>query len=233
MEKFKEFFSKNKKEVEVPDLEKVKNRVEEYKEIPIIKEILLKIEKELPEGLKYHNVNHAKDVMESAVFLGLADGLSDRELELLAIASACHDGGFLERRDKNEEIGAKMAKEAMEKSGNYTKEEIQTIVESIEDTEVQMTDNGLNQIEKGRNTLSDYLLDADVSHFAKEDFTERTKLVAKEFGVDLDDKEAYKNYLNDTLKFLNNHKWKSNAAKSLFEKTKEDNIEKIRKGTEE
>ncbi len=206
---------------------KIQKALEALKEKPIIKEVLDRLSKELPKNLSYHNEKHTDEAMHDAVFFGVADGLSERELELLAVAAAYHDAGFIERPNKNEAVGAKMADEAMKKSGGYSEEEMKTVAEAIEDTEVKMTDKGLNQIEKGRNKISGYLLDADVGNFGRKDFPKKTELVAKEVGVNVNDPAAYNKFLQGTWRFQENHQWKTEAAKRLREEQKQENIRNL------
>jgi len=201
--------------------------VEALKEKPVIKEAFQRLEKELPENLRYHDKNHSYEVMHDAVFLAVADGLSEREMEIIGVEAAWHDAGFIEKPGKNEAIGSLMAIEAMRKDGGYSEEEIKLVSDGIEDTEVRMTENGLNQIEKGRNKLADYLLDADVGNFGREDFMDKTKLVAREAGVDVSNPAAYRQFLGGTLKFVKNHEWKTEAAKKWRSGQKENNVKRL------
>jgi len=206
---------------------KVKETIKKLEEHSLVKNAFLRLQKELPKDLVYHNAEHTKTVLDNVVKLAVFDNLSDSDIELLGIAAAYHDLGYTERKNKNEVIGAQIVVDALKNSGTYTDEQIQYTKESIEDTEVEITENGLNQREKGRNKLSDYLLDADLSSFGSEDFSKKTMLVAREFGVDIDDEKQRHDYLKDTLKFLENHKWKSEAGKKLFSEQKDKNIEWI------
>jgi HD superfamily phosphodiesterase len=77
---------------------------------PLVSEALQVLDK-LPEGLYYHNKQHTVNVISAAVKCAELDGISSRDLELLAIAAAWHDTGYINRRNQNEIIGADLARE--------------------------------------------------------------------------------------------------------------------------
>lgn len=210
------------------NLEEIEKKAQEtlklLREKPIIKEVLERLKTELPPGLAYHNAEHTDDVLGEAILLAIYDNLPKEDVELLAIAAAYHDSGFIKRPNLNEEIGARIAAEAMEKY-SYSADKIKIVAEAIEDTQVRMTKKGLNQIVKGRNKTSDYLLDADVANFGREDFKEKVDLVFKESKI-LDRRE----FLAGTFNFLINHSWKTEAAKKLRQPQKEKNIAALRYG---
>ena len=60
--------------------------------------------------LYYHHYDHALSVMERALYLGKEEGVSEDELEMLAIAALFHDTWFVIQYDENEYIGAKIAR---------------------------------------------------------------------------------------------------------------------------
>jgi len=62
------------------------------------------------EDYYYHHYEHALDVMERAVYLWGKEGANEIEKEILALAGLFHDTGFVIQYDKNEYIGAKIAR---------------------------------------------------------------------------------------------------------------------------
>lgn len=97
---------------------------------PLVSEALQVLDK-LPEGLYYHNKQHTVNVISAAVKCAELDGISSRDLELLAIAAAWHDTGYIIRRNQNEIIGADLAREAMIRTGLYLPEEIAQVTAAI------------------------------------------------------------------------------------------------------
>src|SRR5690606_38647195 len=137
-------------------------------QMEIVQSILEKLEKDLPEDLYYHNYNHTISVFKEAILFAVYDGLSEREIELLAIASAYHDAGFLFQREDNESIAARLVAEEMKKTKQYENSEIKLVQEMIEDTKLFFEENSYKR--NCSNKLSKYLLDADLSNLGRDDF---------------------------------------------------------------
>ena len=150
--------------------------------------------------------------MRQTLELAAADELDDRDALLLAIAAAFHDAGFLKQRPKNEPIGAKMAVEAMAKSGRFSLDERELVEQMILDTQLVM--EGPAQIANSR--LSPWLLDADLANLGRDDFWDQTKLLAKELNIDL------QNMMTQAL--MERHDWQSPAGRRLFGAKKESNF---------
>ena len=75
-----------------------------------IDHILNRLEKELPENLYYHGHHHTVDVMESVRVIATSENVSSDELDLLLVATAYHDCGFLNQYKNHEEEGCKIVR---------------------------------------------------------------------------------------------------------------------------
>ncbi|MBX7137557.1 MAG: HD domain-containing protein [Oligoflexia bacterium] len=199
---------------------KVQKKLEQLRSKPIIARILKELELHLPKSLYYHGLKHTEDVMHQAVLYAVYDDLSEREIELLAIAAAYHDSGFLKSLVDNETLGAKMARDAMRESGAYTEAEIELIAKMIVDTAVVHEPPERKQIPS--SFLSGYLLDADLSNFGREDFFDRLEEVRLEMGANKGQ------FLNTTLQLISSHDWHSAAAKALREEQKRRNLRNLK-----
>lgn len=193
---------------------------EELKRHPIVAATLALLAEELPKGLSYHAYSHTEDVLSEVIRFGVTDKLSPRDLELLAIAAACHDLGFIKSPVMNEPIGAAFAREQMEKQGGYTPEEISLVERMILDTALVDTGHGPRQIPS--TDLSRYLLDADLSNFGRDDFFDKGELQRLELGQDQDI------FRKNSYALLNSHRWLTNAARSLRQKKKEQNVSMLK-----
>lgn len=156
-------------------------RCAELLSLPILKSIFDELRAKLPTSLCYHSVEHTYDVVRETVRFALHDGLDARTIELLAIAAAYHDSGFLVQPDDNEPIGAERACEAMTAAGGYDEAEIALVKNLILDTKLVAIENGILQ-QQPTTELSKYLLDADLSNFGRDDFFEKISLLEKENG---------------------------------------------------
>ena len=184
--------------------------------MPIVAGILREMEQGLPAGLYYHNLPHTLDVFHEAILFGVVDGLTKRELELLAIGAAYHDAGFLDAKSNNEDQGALRAEADLKKLGSFSAEEIKLVGRMIRDTRVMQDATGARQI--ATTKLSGYLCDADLSNLGREDFFEKLELVRKEIGL------AKSGFLKSTLQLIGGHDWYSPAARKLREAQKRQNI---------
>jgi len=179
--------------------------------------MLRQLETELPDSLIYHNVEHTREVMQLAHTLGVDEGLSARQLELILIAAAFHDSGHLKGLAGDESCGAELAEAAMRKAGGYSEEEIKMVARMILDTQVHFSEEGLHA--SSDCPLSPYLRDADLFNFGTTDFFEKIELVRRE--VDSPSKE---DFYPRTLRMMQVHKWQTRAAQRLWQPQKVVNV---------
>ena len=176
-------------------------------ESAVISPIIANLEKDLPDTLFYHTIVHTKDVLCESLKFGILGGLSDRQLELLAIAAAYHDSGYLVRMEDNEIIGAESAENAMREAGTYSDAEIKLVSDMIIDT--KLNDLGSLFVRTISSELAEYLLDADLSNLGREDFFKKGELLKKELNLS---PEVFHTL---TLKLIENHEWQTTAAEKL------------------
>jgi len=188
---------------------------------PIIAPLLRRLAAELSPALYYHAAAHTENVFDEAMLLAAYDGLSARQTELLAIAAAFHDAGFIVRTHDNEVIGAQMAVDAMRGFGGYSPEEISLVERSILDTKVVGTLYGFHQIPT--TELAGYLLDADLGNLGRDDFFQNGELMYRELNV------PRELFLINTLELMYGHRWNSPAGLALREPKKQENVAALRK----
>ena len=122
--------------------------------------IMKVLEKGLSDKLRYHSIEHTKDVVKAVERIALSEGVTDEGLFLLKSAATYHDAGFVEQYDKNEPIGARLAEEILPKYG-YTEQHIQTIKELIFVTQIP---------HQPKNKLEEIICDADLDYLGRDDF---------------------------------------------------------------
>jgi len=185
----------------------IEDACNKYMQSPLISNILNRLESELPKNLYYHNVNHSKDVLCECIKFGILGGLTEKELELLAIASAYHDSGYLFRMDDNEVLAAEFVEKTMKDAGAYSEEEIKIVSDMIIDT--KLNDLGSIFVRTISSDIAEYLLDADLSNLGREDFFDKGELLKKELNL------APDVFYSLTLKLLDKHQWQTEVAKKL------------------
>ncbi len=174
----------------------------------------------LPSGLYYHAASHTDDVIREVILLGLTDSLPERSIELLTVAAAFHDTGFIVAGKENETYGAERARSYLSSQDIYSASEIETIYQIILDTKLQFLHDGPRQVP--RSLLAQYLCDADVGNLGRHDFFEKAELYRKELAKEK--KEFYKGF---TLAFMQAQRWHTPAAQKLRGPTKEENLNKL------
>ncbi len=176
--------------------------------------VLSFMEKSLPEKLYYHSLKHTKDVVKSVERIALLEGVTDEGLFLLKTAAILHDAGFIERYDKNEEIGARMATEILPKYG-YTEQHVKTIVELIHVTELP---------HKPINKLQEIICDADLDYLGTDDFEEIADRLRREL-MEMGKLESRKQWDEIQVKFLKQHQYFTQTAIQMRQEKKMENLQ--------
>jgi uncharacterized membrane-anchored protein YitT (DUF2179 family)/predicted metal-dependent HD superfamily phosphohydrolase len=114
--------------------------------------ILRKLEKELPEHLTYHNVQHTSAVFNHAKELAVGENITGDELDLLLTAALFHDSGFLVTYQNHEEASCNIAREELV-AFDYTPEQIEFVCSLIMATKMP---------QQPQTILQQVLCDADL-----------------------------------------------------------------------
>lgn len=192
----------------------------EFLEHPVVAEALKRLENGLSPTLTYHSVEHTRDVLREVVTLASEDALSERDVELLAIAAAWHDVGFLYARAANEPLAAQALSTFLTKDDRYVANEIELLRSMILDTAL-VKDSGV-PMQVATTRLSPYLLDADLANFGRPDFLEKCELQRLEINSDKAP------FLLETLLLITKHSWLTPAAQRKWSASKLKNIERLK-----
>jgi hypothetical protein len=204
-------------------------------ELTIIQRALYDIACHLPDNLFYHSIEHTKNVMQTVYDLAVADNLSPRKIEILVVAAAYHDWGYLETSAHNEPIGAKKAVSEMTNIGGYSSTETSEVESAILSTALEKNKDGV-LVQNPRTELGKYLCDADLSGFGRPRFFNDSLNVLKERngpnisnGADLlNNKDKVLSFLQSTLTMVEAHTYQTPAAKADFDSQKEVNTQRLR-----
>ena len=173
--------------------------------------------RELPSNLRYHAYPHTEEVLNESILFAMYDGVSERDIELLAIASAFHDAGYVERYADNEEIGAALAARAMRAAGTYSDEEIHEVEQMVLST--KLFHSGPQNAERHEYTiLSGYIMDADWGSFGRDDFFEKCDLLIEEVGANRE------TFYSLSHQLVSNQVWLTNGAYMLRNRKKLQNL---------
>lgn len=208
-----------------------KEMADRMRRLPIVQEAFTLIEKRLPEKypeaakrfldvLPYHGKHHGEDVLKEAILFAMVEGgVSQRDIELLAVAAAYHDAGFIEQYDNNEEIGARIAEEKIREIGGYSEEEIERVKKAILSTRTKPEEKRFIQMVEDDDIISKILADADVSNFGRTDFAELRERIYQELvavgKIPNDTPENKQEFIKFTKKYFSGHRWQTEAARKL------------------
>ncbi|GAG78202.1 unnamed protein product, partial [marine sediment metagenome] len=107
--------------------EKFRIRLQLLRLLDVEDDMLTKLEKELPENLNFHNLNHTVNVSTQVELIGRAEGISDEEMILVQTAALFHDSGFLDGLENNKQTSCFYARDILPKY-EYSNDQIETIL---------------------------------------------------------------------------------------------------------
>jgi predicted metal-dependent HD superfamily phosphohydrolase len=188
---------------------------EHYRRVPLVTEIFTRLLSELPSTVVYHAYSHSQDVFEEALRFAVIAGLQSRDIELIAIAAAFHDAGFITSSGPNESIAAELAVAGMRRGG-YSDKECALVRQMILDTALISSPQGL--VQSPSTPLSGYLLDADLSNLGREDFFQKGELQRQETNSD----EVA--FWKATLSLIKAHAWITPVARAMRDTKQRRNV---------
>lgn len=126
----------------------------------IQEDILDQLQRNLPSNLYYHNLKHTINVLYIVEEFAREEGVDEEEMLCLKCAALFHDAGFMVSYDNNEEIGAKMAAQTMQKY-KFSETQIETVKRLIMATKMPP---------KPKDQLEKIMCDADLDYIGRPDF---------------------------------------------------------------
>jgi len=181
--------------------------------------VLNKLERELPNNMYYHNLKHTIDVIVQVELIGRSEGISDEELLLLKTAALFHDAGFTRGYQDHELLGLKMAKEILPHY-DYTEEQIKQIEDLIFVTKLPP---------EPKNKMEEIMCDADLDYLGRVDFIPVSQMLFKELVVHGKIEDNLDKWNKLQIKFIENHQYFTETAKSLRDVNKKKQLDSIRK----
>lgn len=173
---------------------------------------------DLSPDLIYHNLWHTEcDVIPAAKRLARHSNRSKEESDLLQVAAAFHDVGFVEVYEGHEQKGAQMAGEVLPRYG-FSPRQVAAVQGMILATALPQSP---------QNSLEALLADADLDVLGRDDFFERNRALREELLLRGEEMSLQKWYAAQ-LRFLQEHSYFTPAAKALRGETKEANMVRLK-----
>ena len=176
-----------------------------------------KIHKDFSEKLDkkyhYHNLDHTKRVVKSAIKIGASYDLSDEQWKVLLTACLLHDFGFIKSHINHEETGADIAGSILTEYG-YNHEEIISVKSLILVTEAIAIPN---------NKLESIIRDSDLEYLGSNDFEKISEKLKDEWLV-CDVVSSEEEFYKLQLDFLINHQFHTEYMRKKGKELKNKNI---------
>jgi predicted metal-dependent HD superfamily phosphohydrolase len=154
--------------------------------------------KQLPEGISYHDLDHTQYVASQARIIGKESGLTKTEQDIAETAAWFHDIGFLNTTKDHETESQNMAREYLS-SNDVPNDVIDHVLQCIEATRMPQ--------DPGDDPIASVLCDADMSYLSEDFYIKRTMLLREEWNTTREKKISKKDYYVETIELFNNHNY--------------------------
>lgn len=183
------------------------------------RDMLERLARELPPDLYYHGIHHTRDdVLPAAERLATRAGLDAEQSLLLKTAALYHDAGFLIQYQENEVLGAAIAAETLPHFG-YTPAQIASIQALIRATRIP---------QQPQDLLQSLLCDADLDSLGRADYLETSHNLRQELAAH-GTLISLRDWYTRQLAFLSDHEYFTEAARSLRDAGKQENIAELKR----
>jgi predicted metal-dependent HD superfamily phosphohydrolase len=177
-------------------------------------------EKTNVEGLHYHSLEHAKQVVARTKEIAAHYNVSEKEMLILYAAAWFHDVGYLyTSAADHEEKSAAIMKSYLK---DYVKDD--SVISAIEGCIL-----ATRYPQNPGNLLEEIICDADMYHLGTKDFKQANNRIRKERLENRGEIFTKTKWLNNAIGFLEAHRFHTSYCRELLEDKKKDNIGKLKK----
>jgi uncharacterized protein len=175
---------------------------------------LARLTAELSPELTYHNLGHTQaDVIPGVARLTGLSALAADEAQLLEVAAAYHDIGFIHVRVEHERVSVRIAAETLPAYG-FSPRQIERIAGMIRATRLPQSPH---------DPLEEILADADLDVLGREDFFERNEQLRLELNT-VSPPVNQRDWWSAQIRFLQGHAYFTPAARALRQAAKVRNM---------
>ena len=167
----------------------------------------------------YHNREHTESVAAAVRQIANHYQLNDKDFFIVMTAAWFHDIGYYENVSNHEETGAQSA-EAFLKGTGIDQETIDAIRKCILATKMPQTPKSL---------FAEIVCDADLFHLGTDEFTERSKLIRKEYEAVNNTKMNKDEWRKKSIELLESHHYFTDYCQLLLNEKKKENLEKLKR----
>lgn len=175
-------------------------------------------------ALLYHNMPHTAEVVEATKNIAGHYNLNDRDFFIVVTAAWFHDTGYLKNGSEQHEDKSAALAEGYLKSVGVNEADILEIKKCIVST--KMPQRPVSLLEK-------IICDADLFHLGTSEFKAKSKLIKKEIEALNNIKIDPDEWRQKNLALLEAHEYHTDYCRSLLNKTKADQIDKLKRKQQE
>lgn len=158
--------------------------------------VLSRLKNESDINCHYHNIDHTLDVIAMTQEIGKSEGLTQLDLEILAVSALFHDIGYLFGRENHEQVGVRFFQLCAEKS-ELSVEEIRVVSECILATKITSSP---------QNQLQEIIRDADLDYLGRKDFLPKSEALYLEL-LQFGEISSREQWNHAQIHFLMNHRF--------------------------
>jgi predicted metal-dependent HD superfamily phosphohydrolase len=174
------------------------------------------------EKLPYHNLKHTQSVVSYSRQLAHHYQLGERDFFVVVASAWLHDLGYAIDRANHEAEGAESGGVFLSNLG-VPAADIETIKGCILATKLPQNPH---------NLLEEILCDADLWHLGTPNFGELSRMVRREKEEVYHKKIDKREWRNETINFLESHKYHTDYARMFLEEQKQKNLHKLKEKSE-
>jgi predicted metal-dependent HD superfamily phosphohydrolase len=169
------------------------------------------MEENLPPTMYFHNLGHTQRVVNAAIEIGGHCKLKRQELNILIVAAWFHDTGYLYHYKGHEDTSMIIAGTFLMQH-HYNNEFIQQVWDCIEATKIPQSP---------KNLIQQIICDADMRHFALENYPDFASDLRQEWEVHLDKRYSDEEWRSLNLRALQHHKYFTEYGKTVLQEAKD------------
>ena len=165
----------------------------------------------------YHNLQHAETVVDYASKIAGQYKLDSKSVFIIQASAWFLDTGYVDDPIRPEKKAARVAEKILS--------EVSVDPEVIKNIRSCILASMLPQ--KPQNLIQEIICDAAMFHLGAPDFSERSKLMRKERVLIAGKKISKEDWKLRNIELLQNHRFKTEYARELFEEQQKENLSKL------
>ncbi|AYL94496.1 HD domain-containing protein [Mucilaginibacter celer] len=172
------------------------------------------MKKQLPATMYFHNLRHTQYVVNAAIEIAKNSGLNRDQTTIVKVAAWFHDTGYLYHYTGHEDTSLVIAGTFLMQH-HYGDEFIQQVWDCIAATKMPQSP---------KNTTQQVICDADMRHFADENYKDFAHCLKQEWAVHLDKRYTEAEWQDINLHLLQHHQYFTDYGKTVLQPLKQKNI---------